>query len=106
MDHSHRGVPSNRRMGLFGRRGHLVPHRVDSRHWHLVWVVLMHPTLHLRFVERMEIINQNLEDGTIVRRPTKVLQQFWETPHGKEAAGDMFTQIYGKWIDIPLIKGD
>ena len=66
----------------------------------------MHPTLHLRFVERMEIVNQNLENGTIVRRPTKVLQQFWETPHGKEAAGDQFTQIYGKWIDIPLVKGD
>lgn len=66
----------------------------------------MHPTAHLRFVERTEIIDHNPETGTSTGRKVKVLQQFWETPHGKEVAGDMFVQIYGKWIDIPLVRGD
>ena len=66
----------------------------------------MHPTAHLRFVERTEIIDHNPEAGASTGRKVKVLQQFWETPHGKEVAEDMFVQIYGKCIDIPLVRGD
>jgi hypothetical protein len=66
----------------------------------------MTPTAHLRFVERIEIINNNPETGVSTGRTVKVLQQFFETPQGKDVMGDMFVQIYGKWIDIPLVKGD
>jgi hypothetical protein len=41
MDHAHCGVPSNSRVGLPNRWGNRVSHRLDSRHWHLAWGVLM-----------------------------------------------------------------
>lgn len=66
----------------------------------------MTPTAHLRFVERTEIIDNNPETGVSTGRTVKVLQQFFETPQGKDVTGDMFVQIYGKWVDIPLVKGD
>ena len=62
----------------------------------------MTPTMHLRFIERMEVIEQN-GDASIGRK-VKVLQQFWETPNGSDVIGDMFIQIYGVWRDIPLVK--
>ena len=58
--------------------------------------------MHLRFIERMEVIEQN-GDASIGRN-VKVLQQFWETPNGSDVIGDMFIQIYGVWRDIPLVK--
>jgi len=66
----------------------------------------MHPTMHLRFVERTEIVDSNPETGVSTGRIVKVLQQFYETSHGKDVVGDMFVQIYGKWVDVPLVKGD
>jgi len=66
----------------------------------------MIPTMHLRFVERTEIIDSNPETGVSTGRTVKVLQQFWETPNGSEVAGDMFTQIYGRWKDIPLHRSE
>lgn len=60
----------------------------------------MTPTMHLRFVERTEVFDFNPQTTRIV----KVLQQFWETPNGKDVAGDAFVQIYGVWKDIPLVK--
>lgn len=65
----------------------------------------MQATNHLRFVERTEIIDNNPETGISTGRTIRVLQQFYETPHGKEVVGDMFVQIYGKWVDVPLVKG-
>ena len=65
----------------------------------------MQATNHLRFVERTEIIDNKPETGISTGRTTRVLQQFYETPHGKEVVGDMFVQIYGKWVDVPLVKG-
>ena len=62
----------------------------------------MTPTMYLRFIERMEIIEQNGESS--MGRKIKILQQFWETPNGSEVAGDMFVQLYGTWRDVPLIK--
>lgn len=62
----------------------------------------MTPTMHLRFIERVEVIEQN-GDASIGRK-VKVLQQFWETPNGSDVIGDMFIQIYGVWRDIPLVK--
>ena len=66
----------------------------------------MTPTAHLRFVERTEIIDSNPETGISTGRTIRVLQQFWETPHGKDVVGDMFIQIYGKWVDVPLVEGE
>ena len=63
----------------------------------------MTPTMHLRFIERTEIIDSNPETGISTGRRVKVLQQFWETPNGKDVAGDAFVQIYGVWKDIPLV---
>lgn len=62
----------------------------------------MTPTMHLRFVERVEIVEQSGEAS--MGRKVKVLQQFWETPNGKDAVGDMFVQLYGVWRDIPLVR--
>ena len=62
----------------------------------------MTPTMHLRFVERLEIVEQSGEAS--MGRKVKVLQQFWETPNGSDVIGDMFIQIYGVWKDIPLVK--
>ena len=62
----------------------------------------MTPTMHLRFVERTEIVEQTSEAS--IGRKVKVLQQFWETPNGSDVIGDMFIQIYGVWRDIPLVK--
>ena len=65
----------------------------------------MQATNHLRFIERTEIVDSNPETGVSTGRTIRVLQQFYETPHGKEVVGDMFVQIYGKWVDVPLVKG-
>lgn len=62
----------------------------------------MTPTMHLRFIERVEVIEQN-GDASIGRK-VKVLQQFWETPNGSDVLGDTFIRIYGIWKDIPLVK--
>jgi len=62
----------------------------------------MTPTMHLRFIERTEIIEQNGEAS--IGRKVKILQQFWETTSGKDVVGDMFVQIYGVWKDIPFVR--
>ena len=64
----------------------------------------MTPTMHLRFVEREQIISSDPEARVSTSRTIKVLQQFWETPNGKDAVGDMFVQLYGVWRDIPLVR--
>ena len=66
----------------------------------------MHATAHLRFIERIEIDSENSTHEYNATKRVRVLQQFYETPHGKEVVGDMFVQIYGKWVDVPLVKGD
>lgn len=66
----------------------------------------MTPTMYMRFVERTEIIDHNPETNSSTGRKVKVLQQFWETSSGNEVAGDMFVQVYGRWVDVPLVKGD
>ena len=65
----------------------------------------MHATAHLRFIERTEIDSENSTHEYNATKQVRVLQQFYETPHGKEVVGDMFVQIYGKWVDVPLVKG-
>ena len=62
----------------------------------------MTPTMHLRFVERIEIVEQNADSS--IGRKVRVLQQFWETPNGSDVLGDTFIRIYGIWKDIPLVK--
>ena len=62
----------------------------------------MTPTMHLRFVERTEIVEEN--GDLSMGRPVRILQQFWETPTGSDAIGDMFIQIYGFWRDVPVVK--
>jgi hypothetical protein len=62
--------------------------------------MISNPTLHLRFIERIEIIDSNPETGVSTGRTVKILQQFHEHNNGKDVAGDMFVQIYGTWRDI------
>lgn len=62
----------------------------------------MTPTAHLRFVERQELDRENSTHEYTAHRTIRVLQQFYETSHGKDVVGDMFVQIYGKWVDVPL----
>lgn len=62
----------------------------------------MTPTMHLRFVERIEIVEQNADSS--IGRKVRVLQQFWETPNGSDVLGDSFIQIYGVWKDVPFVK--
>jgi hypothetical protein len=57
------------------------------------------PTLHLRFVERDFVIGHS--GDAAIARTVKVLQQFWQSPNGKEVAGDMFNTILGEWRDVP-----
>lgn len=64
----------------------------------------MTPTMHLRFVERTEIDSENSTHEYNATKQVRVLQQFWETPNGKDAVGDMFVQLYGVWRDIPLVR--
>ena len=64
----------------------------------------MTPTMHLRFVERTEIDSENSTHEYNATKQARVLQQFWETPNGKDAVGDIFVQLYGVWRDIPLVK--
>ncbi len=66
----------------------------------------MQPTAHLRFVERQELDRENSTHEYIAHRTIRVLQQFYETPNGKDVMGDMFVQTYGKWVDVPLVKGN
>lgn len=62
----------------------------------------MTPTMHLRFIERLEIVYSAPGDELSTARKVRVLQQFWEDPDGKEAAGDMFRVVMGTWRDVPL----
>ena len=62
----------------------------------------MTPTMNLRFIERMEIVYSAPRDELSTARKVRVLQQFWEHPDGKEAAGDMFRVVMGTWRDVPL----
>jgi len=62
----------------------------------------MTPTMHLRFIERLEIVYSAPGDELSTARKVRVLQQFWEHPNGKEAAGDMFRIVMGTWRDVPL----
>ena len=62
----------------------------------------MTPTMHLRFIERLEIVYSAPGDELSTARKVRVLQQFWEHPDGKEAAGDMFRIVVGTWRDVPL----
>jgi len=59
-------------------------------------------TLYLRFVEREEIVEQHPTHA--VTRTVRILQQFWEHPNGKDAAGDMFKMKMGTWRDVPVWK--
>lgn len=62
----------------------------------------MKPTNHLRFIVKDEIVSSN--ENSVIAKKVKVLQQFWEHANGKDVAGDMFVQMYGSWLDIPLVK--
>lgn len=42
-------------------------------------------------------------DGVAQIRKIRVLQQFWETSDGTERAGDMFTDLYGIWKNVPTV---
>jgi hypothetical protein len=63
----------------------------------------MIPTNKLRFVERDEIVVQH-PAPPIFTRTVRILQQFWEHPNGKDAAGDMFKMKMGTWRDVPVEK--
>jgi hypothetical protein len=60
-------------------------------------------TLYLRFVEREEIFSAEYSTHTMTRT-VRILQQFWEHPNGKDAAGDMFKMKMGTWRDVPVEK--
>jgi hypothetical protein len=62
------------------------------------------PTLHLRFVERQQVVEQHATYTTT--RTVSILQQFWEHPDGNEVCGDMFKPANGTWRDIPKVKHD
>jgi hypothetical protein len=55
----------------------------------------MIPTNNLRFVERDEIVDEQ-HPTHAVTRTVRILQQFWEHPNGKDAAGE--------WRDVPVEK--
>ncbi len=57
------------------------------------------PTMHLRFVERKQIVDRN---STYSVSAVRVLQQFWEHPDGKDGVGGMFKMKMGTWRDVPL----
>ena len=59
----------------------------------------MTPTLHLRFIERQEIVERQVTHNTT--RTVRMLQQFWEHTNGKDVCGDTFVQLYGSWRDVP-----
>jgi hypothetical protein len=63
----------------------------------------MTPTNKLRFVERDEIIGER-HPMLRTSRTVRILQQFWEHPNGKDAAGDMFKMKMGTWRDVPVEK--
>jgi hypothetical protein len=63
----------------------------------------MTPTNNLRFVERKERIDEQ-HPTHAVTRTVRILQQFWEHPNGKDAAGDMFKMKMGTWRDVPVEK--
>ncbi len=60
------------------------------------------PTMHLRFVEREQIVETTPKYS--VAHAVRVLQQFWEHPDGKDAAGDVFRMKMGTWRDVPVEK--
>jgi hypothetical protein len=68
--------------------------------------------MYLRVQERMVIQkldtlalpNEQIEGMVTKTVPVQIVQQFWEHPNGKEAAGDMFTLIMGSWIDLPVVR--
>jgi hypothetical protein len=59
------------------------------------------PSLHLRFIERQEIVERGPTHTTT--RTVNILQQFWEHPRGEEFCGDMFNMLRGEWRDIPKV---
>lgn len=59
------------------------------------------PTLHLRFIERQEIVERGPTHTTT--RTVNILQQFWQHPYGKEVCGDLFNPTCGTWQDIPKV---
>jgi hypothetical protein len=63
----------------------------------------MTTTNKLRFVERDEIIGER-HPMLRTSRTVRILQQFWEHPNGKDAAGDMFKMKMGTWRDVPVEK--
>ena len=59
----------------------------------------MIPTNNLRFVEReveREAPTFSQVFGCVTTRTVRILQQFWEHPNGKDAAGE--------WRDVPVEK--
>jgi hypothetical protein len=59
--------------------------------------------MYLRFVKREEIFSAEYSTHTMTRT-VRILQQFWEHPNGKDAAGDMFKMKMGTWRDVPVEK--
>jgi hypothetical protein len=57
-------------------------------------------TPHLRFVEREQILARHATHS--VAHTVRILQQFWEHPDGKDAAGDVFKMKMGTWRDVPV----
>ena len=62
------------------------------------------PTLHLRFVERSEIVSIGTDGISATVRKVRILQQFWVHPDGKDVCGDMFKMTAGQWRDVPVVK--
>jgi hypothetical protein len=60
----------------------------------------MKPTAHLRFVEKMEVIEQTPTCTT--GRKVKVLQQWWASD--PDCDNDFLLQVNGEWCDVPLEK--
>ena len=59
----------------------------------------MRPTAHLRFVERVELMDPG---PPATGRAVKVLQQWWASYPDDET--DFVLQVNGEWRDIPLEK--
>jgi hypothetical protein len=62
------------------------------------------PTLHLRFVLRDEILQQ--EHNCVLATKVRVLQQFWAHPDGKDVGdtSDMFHTQMGTWHDVQMVE--
>jgi len=70
----------------------------------------MKPTMYLRIHERMvtqkvdTLPSDDIQCFVTKTVPVRIVQQFWEHPDGKEAAGDMFNLTMGSWRDLPVVK--